>query len=114
MQHHQRRSVAARQDFEAQPLHLALLGLPIRGCRGSQRHSFEFRTMEPVPYNGLSKPYLERPVPVKPSEDATGGVRAVERALALLFRIAEQPRGVGLQQLARDTGCSKSTVHRLL
>jgi len=52
-------------------------------------------------------------VPVKGSIEA-GGVRAVERALDLLFRMAEQPHGVGLQQLARDVGCSKSTVHRLL
>jgi DNA-binding IclR family transcriptional regulator len=41
-------------------------------------------------------------------------VRAVERAIALLFRLAEHRRGVALQQLAREVGCSKSTVHRLL
>jgi DNA-binding IclR family transcriptional regulator len=41
-------------------------------------------------------------------------VRAVERAIALLFRLAEHRRGVSLQQLAREVGCSKSTVHRLL
>jgi DNA-binding IclR family transcriptional regulator len=41
-------------------------------------------------------------------------VRAVERAISLLFRLAEHRRGVSLQQLAREVGCSKSTVHRLL
>jgi len=44
----------------------------------------------------------------------SGGVRAVERALELLFRLAAYPDGVGLQRLAREVGCSKSTVHRLL
>ena len=41
-------------------------------------------------------------------------VRSVERAITLLFRLAEHRRGVALQQLAREVGCSKSTVHRLL
>ncbi len=41
-------------------------------------------------------------------------VRAVERAIALLFRLAEHRRGASLQQLAQEVGCSKSTVHRLL
>ncbi len=50
---------------------------------------------------------------VKGVTDA-GGVRAVERAVDLLFRLAAHPDGIGLQQLARETGCSKSTVHRLL
>jgi DNA-binding IclR family transcriptional regulator len=49
-----------------------------------------------------------------PDRNSSEGVRAVERALALLFRLAASPHGVGLQQLARDVGCSKSTVHRLL
>ena len=43
-----------------------------------------------------------------------GSVRSVERALELLFRLAVHPQGVGLQQLAREVHCSKSTVHRLL
>ncbi len=42
------------------------------------------------------------------------GVRSLERGVELLFRLAAHPEGVGLQQLARETGCSKSTVHRLL
>jgi IclR family KDG regulon transcriptional repressor len=41
-------------------------------------------------------------------------VRAVERAIGLLLRLAEHRRGVSLQQLAREVECSKSTVHRLL
>lgn len=47
-------------------------------------------------------------------EGTKEGVRAVERALAVLFRLAAAPQGIGLQQLAREVGCSKSTVHRLL
>lgn len=47
-------------------------------------------------------------------KSANESVRSVERALALMFRLAAYPRGVGLQQLAQDIGCSKSTVHRLL
>src|SRR5579883_342662 len=42
------------------------------------------------------------------------GVRSVERAFELAFDLAAHPEGAGLQQLARETGCSKSTVHRLL
>ncbi len=34
--------------------------------------------------------------------------------MELLFRLASYPDGVGLQQLAAEVGCSKSTVHRLL
>jgi len=41
-------------------------------------------------------------------------VRAVERALELLFHIADHRGSVSLQELAREVGCSKSTVHRLL
>lgn len=41
-------------------------------------------------------------------------VRAVERAIGLLFRLAAHPGGASLQQLAQEVGCSKSTVHRLL
>jgi IclR family transcriptional regulator, KDG regulon repressor len=51
------------------------------------------------------------------AQNGTAGathVRAVERAISLLFRLAEHRRGVSLQQLAREVGCSKSTVHRLL
>lgn len=42
------------------------------------------------------------------------GVRAVERAVELLFRLAEYPSGTSLHQLAQDTRWSKSTIHRLL
>ena len=44
----------------------------------------------------------------------TTHVRAVERAIGLLLRLAEHRRGVSLQQLAQEVGCSKSTAHRLL
>jgi len=51
------------------------------------------------------------------AQNGTSGstrVRAVERAIGLLLRLAEHRRGASLQQLAREVGCSKSTVHRLL
>ena len=41
-------------------------------------------------------------------------VRAVDRAIELLFRLSDHRRSVSLQQLAAEVGCSKSTVHRLL
>src|SRR5688572_7928031 len=46
--------------------------------------------------------------------DASESVRAVERALDLLFLLGEHQRSLSLQQLAREIGCSKTTVHRLL
>ena len=51
-----------------------------------------------------------------PTETALGvtQVRAVERAVELMFLLAERPRSVSLQQLADEIGCSKSTVYRLL
>ena len=50
-----------------------------------------------------------------PSGTATASnVRAVERALELLFRLGAYRQSVSLQQLAQEVGCSKSTVHRLL
>jgi DNA-binding IclR family transcriptional regulator len=39
---------------------------------------------------------------------------AVERALQLLLLVMEHQQGASLQQLARQVGCSKSTVFRLL
>jgi DNA-binding IclR family transcriptional regulator len=46
--------------------------------------------------------------------NAASSVRAVQRALDLLFRLAEHPDGVSLQRLAAEVGFSKSTTHRLL
>lgn len=51
----------------------------------------------------------------QPSPASAGeGVRALQRGIELLFRLATHPDGAGLQQLAHEIGCSKSTVHRLL
>jgi IclR family KDG regulon transcriptional repressor len=52
-------------------------------------------------------------VPRSETHPATS-VRAVERALTLLFRLGAHPESASLQQLAQEVGCSKSTVHRLL
>lgn len=49
-----------------------------------------------------------------PAANSGASVRSVERALELLFRLAAHGDGAGLQQLASEVGCSKSTVHRLL
>src|SRR5919199_2790065 len=46
--------------------------------------------------------------------NAGSSVRSVQRALDLLFRLAEHPNGVSLQRLADEVGFSKSTAHRLL
>jgi DNA-binding IclR family transcriptional regulator len=46
--------------------------------------------------------------------NAASSVRSVQRALDLLFRLAEHPDGVSLQRLADEVGFSKSTAHRLL
>ncbi|HEX6513119.1 MAG TPA: IclR family transcriptional regulator [Chloroflexota bacterium] len=46
--------------------------------------------------------------------DGTTAVRSVERAMELLFRLAEHPGGVGLLELSREAGLGKSTAHRLL
>jgi IclR family KDG regulon transcriptional repressor len=48
------------------------------------------------------------------SVSSPGSVRAVDRAVELLFRLAAHPDGAGLQQLAGEIGVSKSTAHRLL
>jgi len=41
-------------------------------------------------------------------------IRAVERAITLLFYLGRSQRSQSLQNIAREVGCSKSTVHRLL
>lgn len=46
----------------------------------------------------------------QPSSPGTGA----DRVLATLARLARHPRGVGLQELARELGLPKSTVHRAL
>jgi IclR family acetate operon transcriptional repressor len=46
--------------------------------------------------------------------DASGSVRAVDRALSLLEAVAVQTGGIGLSHLARTVGFPVSTVHRLL
>jgi IclR family acetate operon transcriptional repressor len=43
--------------------------------------------------------------------DPTGGA---DRVLAVLCRLGDYPRGVGLARLARDTGIPKSSLHRAL
>jgi DNA-binding IclR family transcriptional regulator len=53
-------------------------------------------------------------VSVPAEESASQNVRSVERAVELLFRLAEHQRGASLQQLAGEVGWGKSTVHRLL
>src|SRR5437660_437178 len=54
--------------------------------------------------------------PAAVPRDGTAGanVRAVERAVELLFCLGREGGSRGLDQLAREVGCSKSTVHRLL
>ncbi|WP_412564939.1 helix-turn-helix domain-containing protein [Thalassobius sp. MITS945101] len=48
------------------------------------------------------------------SERQSSGVQSVQRAMALLERIAASSCGARLTDLARDAGLAASTVHRLL
>lgn len=41
-------------------------------------------------------------------------IRAVERAITLLLYLGRSQRSQSLQNIAREVGCSKSTIHRLL
>jgi IclR family acetate operon transcriptional repressor len=52
--------------------------------------------------------------PLKTPAEGTGRVQAVERALALLESLAEEPEGRRLTELSALTGLSPSTAHRLL
>lgn len=45
---------------------------------------------------------------------AEPSVRSVQRAVELLFRLADHPDGASLQRLTDEVGFSKSTAHRLL
>jgi DNA-binding IclR family transcriptional regulator len=51
--------------------------------------------------------------PEQASQPSSAGSGA-DRVLATLARLARHPRGVGLQELARELGLPKSTVHRAL
>ncbi len=52
---------------------------------------------------------------VKPSQDGeTGSVRTVDRALEVLFALADMGAPAGLAEIARQTGLDKATAYRLL
>src|SRR5215211_3450070 len=55
---------------------------------------------------------VEKSVPA--GGTAVPTIRSVERAVDLLFCLAGRDGSRSLEQLAREIGCSKSTVHRLL
>src|SRR4051794_30220556 len=55
---------------------------------------------------------VEQSVPLDGTN--TTAIRSVERAVALLFCLAGRDGSRSLEHLAREIGCSKSTVHRLL
>lgn len=44
----------------------------------------------------------------------TGGVQSIARIFTIIEVLAAHPGGVGLQQLAAESGLAKSTAHRLL
>jgi DNA-binding IclR family transcriptional regulator len=50
----------------------------------------------------------------EPSQPADPKLAGCDRVLAVLRRLADHPRGVGLEQLARDTDIPKSSLHRAL
>jgi DNA-binding transcriptional ArsR family regulator len=47
-------------------------------------------------------------------DSAAGGTRTVLRAFALLELLVAEPRGLGLNEIARRAGLNKATVYRLL
>lgn len=47
-------------------------------------------------------------------EQEKGGVQSVARIFAIIELLAAHPGGMGLQQLAAESGLAKSTAHRLL
>ena len=53
---------------------------------------------------------VARREPRQPTQVTAGA----DRVLAVLCRLGDYPRGVGLAQLARDTGIPKSSLHRAL
>lgn len=42
------------------------------------------------------------------------GLRALDRAVTILYTLAEHPRGLSLADLARETGLTTTTAHRML
>jgi DNA-binding IclR family transcriptional regulator len=52
--------------------------------------------------------------PRKPRQPADPMFAGADRVLAVLCRLGDYPRGVGLAQLARDTDIPKSSLHRAL
>src|SRR4051812_9525512 len=55
---------------------------------------------------------VEANVPTDGTTSTT--IRSVERAVELLYCLAARDGSRSLEHLAREIGCSKSTVHRLL
>lgn len=42
------------------------------------------------------------------------GLRALDRAMSILYSLADHPRGLSLADLARETGLTTTTAHRML
>jgi IclR family acetate operon transcriptional repressor len=49
-----------------------------------------------------------------PKRKGPDGLRALERAMSILFLLASRPQGVSLAEIARETGITLSTVHRMV
>lgn len=47
-------------------------------------------------------------------ENAAGGVQSVARIFSIIEVLAAHPKGASLQEISREAGLPKSTVHRLL
>lgn len=54
------------------------------------------------------------PLAPEPSSQPSAPGTGADRVLATLVRLAQHPRGVGLQELSRELALPKSTVHRAL
>lgn len=50
----------------------------------------------------------------RPQRKGPDGLRALDRAMTILYTLAEHPRGLSLADLARKTGLTTTTAHRML
>ncbi|MDN4612943.1 IclR family transcriptional regulator [Leifsonia sp. F6_8S_P_1B] len=49
-----------------------------------------------------------------PRRKGPDGLRALDRAMSILFLLASRPQGISLAEIARETGITLSTVHRMV
>lgn len=63
---------------------------------------------------GIGRTLAGSPAMKSPRRTARSGTQTVERAFALLTRVAERADGATLQELSQDAGLHRTTTHRLI